>query len=148
VDLRGQPFDAEPLQIHVFGLEHPGGAGLIKQRPEDGDHQIDRAQPQNGQQAVAAENLFQERKPAGGYMDIGVAAQPEHQGGNRHQHARHTKGHVRPIPFKEPGREDRGEGRAEVDREVEPLIDLFHQVLISRAKLVAHVCRDTRLNTT
>ena len=41
LDLRRQDSEPQHDRVHVPGLQHPGRAGLVEQRPEHGDERID-----------------------------------------------------------------------------------------------------------
>jgi hypothetical protein len=50
------------------------------------------------------------------------------------------------VVFQQPGREQRGEERSEVDREVEPAEHPLEEVAVRPAELISHVCRHAGLD--
>ena len=71
------------------------------------------------------------------HVDVMAAPQPEHEGGDEHQHARNTERHRRPPVPQEQRRQQRGEERAEVDDPVEGVEDQLGLGLVALVELVA-----------
>ena len=110
--------------------------------------------------------------PTGGNVDEFLAAQPKENRGDGHENARQTKGDVGAVQtrafqesaqppaeawlnpadglvrLEQPRNQQGGNGRAGVDRKIKPVKNAREQMLVRFAELVAHVGRDTRLDST
>ena len=147
IDLRREPFDAQPIAVHAVGLEHPLGAGLVKERPEHRHKQVDDAQAANDLEAFFAEGFPQEIHAAGRDMHEFAPPHPKHNGGQQHQPARHAEGNVRPEAVEQDRRHDLRGKRAKVDGEIKPPKNLGEQMPVGFAELIPHMRRDTRFDT-
>ncbi len=130
LNLALQPFDAEEPPVHLLRLLHPRPARLIVKRPEHGHEQVERHELEDGGQALRAERLGKVPRAPWRHVDEAVPSQPEHERGQRHEDARHAEGPAGAIGAQQPGREQRREERAEVDREVEPAEHPLEQVTV------------------
>ena len=81
-------------------------------------------------------------------MDKRVSTKPEKEGGDRHQNAWETEGRPRPHRFQQDRSQNRAGHSANVNGEVEPIENLGQQMLVSLAKLIAHMGTNARLDST
>src|SRR5205814_3883168 len=84
--------------------------------------------------------------PRGWDLDVEVAAQPEDDGGERHQDPWDPERHRRTPDAQGLGDQERGEEGAQVDAPVEHREDLVHEVLVLLGELVTHQRGDTGLD--
>ncbi len=131
--------EAEHVPVHLQRLQHPGRPGLIVQGPVDRDQQVDGHQSQHCLEAGRVEGVADEVLAARGDVRKLVPPHPEHDRGQEHEHARHAKGDVGTVVVQQPGREQRGQRRAEVDGEVEQAEDPLQHVLVLLPELITHV---------
>ena len=120
LNLALQPLDAEEPSVHLLRLLHPRAARLIVERPEHGHEQVEWHELEDGGQPLRAERLGEVASSSRRHVDETVPPQPEHKCGQRHQNARHAEGPARAMVPQQPGREERGEERAKVDRKIKP----------------------------
>ena len=83
-DLRGQDGEWPDLEVHVLGLEHPRGAGLVEEGPEDGDEEVEHDELRHHAEAHAGEGLLPEVLLARGDVREDVPPLPEGEGGEGH----------------------------------------------------------------
>jgi len=146
LDLAGEPFPAEEVAVHPFGLLHPGAAGLIEERPEHGHEQVQRQQLADRRQALGSERLREVPRPAGRHVHEAVPTEPEDERRQGHEDSRNAERPAGAVVLQQPGGEQRGEEGAEVDGEVEPAEHLLQEMAVRLAELVAHVGRDAGLD--
>src|SRR5437868_3168502 len=104
----------------MFGLEDPCAAGLVPERPEDGDENKNAEQPSDGRETFAAEAFGDERFSAGRDVDESISAEPKDEGGGGHEDGRNSESGFWSVELEPNGDEPGGEGRAGVHREVKP----------------------------
>ncbi len=146
LDLRGQHDQAETeVLVHQRGLrlQRPGLAvGLLPQRPEEGDEQIDDRETADGLQAIAREYVAQPGHAGGRHDGEFIPAQPEHDGGAEHGDARQAEGVFRTVFFEQDRTGQDRDQRTGVDGEVEPRERTLDQMLVLVGELVADIGRD------
>ncbi len=136
-DLRREPLEAQEVQVHLLGLQHPARRALVVEAEEPRDEDEQHGDACQHHEGLAGEDLAAEGRPVRRGVVVVVPPQPEDEDGHEHQHRRDAERHARTEPLQHERADHRGEEPPGLDAHVEVADALVQQAGVLLAVQVA-----------